>query len=489
MMAKQASAFAFTLKAALEEYKARLGAISQQSIAEQLGVAKSAVSGWLTGQVPRAKHIEGLALILGRGDDSLTDTYRTRLFEAAGEKPPVASGGPLRRAQEGKTIKIGVVKYGAFTDFFEQLLHTFAQYSGYPARIERVELPKLTDGLRDGTFDIGAAFFATPDRASKLRFINTPLKVGVNALTFSKALPTVARMGSFAPPNFRPIVVTREAGWLYSTYVHEYRSMQHEILEHYDAKEYARRLLTSFERWLEKPEEERDREVPAVLADEVMCLEVVNELMNMLYQREHGRTFAKFGLPVLLLGRNGNLQGKLQETEFHPSYHVSICTNRSEPIEWHQYVEETFDIFLSSNSSYVGSLYANLHRNFSNQIETMDRELESSADSLKKELDPKIEPKEALSDPWMRLVLAWTHMDGPDNDDYPVRHPWTTIVAAAKRYTDPKALEEQTMALEAQKAANDMANPADNEVEAVARRIAEMLVQSGVTVTTRSSKT
>ncbi|MEJ0061456.1 MAG: hypothetical protein WDM79_18680 [Terricaulis sp.] len=488
-MAEQKGAFAAALRAALEEYKARLGPISQLSIAEQLGVAKSAVSGWLTSQVPRAKHIEGLAIILGRGDDGLIDAYRARLFEAAGEKPPIATGGPLRRAQEGGIIKIGVVKYGAFTDFFEQLLHTFAQYSGYPARIERVELPKLTEGLRDGTFDIGAAFFATPDRASKLRFINTPLKVGVNALTFSKALPTVARLGSFSPPNFRPIVVTREAGWLYSTFVHEYRSMQHEIVEHYDAKEYARRLLTSFERWLGKPESERAHEVPAVLADEVMCLEVVNELMNMLYQREHGRTFAKFGLPVLLLGRNGNLQGKLQETEFHPSYHVSICTNRSEAIEWHQYVEETFDIFLSSNSSYVGSLYANLHRNFSNQIETMDKELASAADSLTTELDPKVRPKEVLSEPWRRLVLAWTHMDGPDKDDYPVVHPWTTILAAAKRYTDTKALEEQTKALDAQKAANDTASPPDSAaVEAILRRVAEMLAQSGVTVA-RSSKT
>ena len=167
------------------------GQTSQQQIAKQLGVASSAVSSWFRGlQVPRDKYLTGLAEFLAPRDQYRQDQYRSKLYAAAGRNEYAAAElskrvDMLEELRSGRRkLRVGLVAYSSLGKFFRTILSAFARFDGIALDINDDErFPDLTQGIGAKDFSLGAPVLASPDRALKLDFIETPLLMPVNAFT------------------------------------------------------------------------------------------------------------------------------------------------------------------------------------------------------------------------------------------------------------------------------------------------------------------
>ena len=97
--------------------------VSNKELADKIGVSPAAFSSWWRRHsVPKESQIAKLAYELAERDLVKAHRIEQDLLEALKGSDQAADGmTPLIRAQRGETIKLGVVKYSAFSNFFSSI--------------------------------------------------------------------------------------------------------------------------------------------------------------------------------------------------------------------------------------------------------------------------------------------------------------------------------------------------------------------------------
>jgi hypothetical protein len=448
---------------------ARVGRIQRQDVARELQVAKSAVSAWFAArQVPRDRYLDGLAKVYSGGSRPLYEQYREQLSRAAQTEAP--SGQAMMVGQQrlnaiermrapGGSLNIGIVRFSHFSSFFEDVLETFAKYCSVVPFLQEIPIDNTIDVIENGDVDIAAAFFATPDRAIRLRFIPTPLKVGVNAITFGIFARAVNR-GDFSLNKestalpIVPIANPKEVGDLYARYFLGYR---HEIIpSSYSVDGFTDALLKEFSLWMQ----DQEQPLPVVFVDELMALQIHQELLNRLIKRHEcpdNISIRTVGVPILLMG-NSLLFEHGSAPELHPNYNVSMCVARQSP-ELFEFLTEAWSIFLRSNINYMISRYCRLYNDMigiTTAIETLILRGRYQADVMAQwdngimaELCGKAKDgmlRSLVVDSWADLIARWMRLEKGDPSASNLRsryeYPWSTILEQAAEDIEPTSKSE-----------------------------------------------
>lgn len=380
-----------------------------------------------------------------------------------------AAADPMEIVRAGGRIRIGIVKYGAFSSFFERTLGAFAKFSAFKSDPAQVEMHDLRASMENGTTHIGAALFATPDRAKHFRFVSTPITIGVNALTFEVCAKEVEDRGALDLQAdhraIRPIVFPTESGDLYAQYVLGYDQWEMMRVRNYDFRDYTDEFLVWYQTWATSDKGKTER-IPVIFADELMCLEICQELVRRLTaelsadslspvapRRSQEPIFAESGPPKLLLDYSAS-DSKLKkgQTLFYPKYSLCICLKREkENHPWTEYVQEAWKIFGEANVGFLTNEYVNLYKLLNNQVLDLERILEESSKRLSAHHQNGANApalaiirswRDALTKQWRSAIDRWLLIRiDPADPDYRdpawLGYPWSAVIKAATKRVHP----------------------------------------------------
>lgn len=358
-MSKQRDPRALAVKAVLEEIEAAVRAradvsLTRAMIAKRVAVAPSAVSNWFqANQLPRAKQLQKLAKVLSLGDERTAFEYCQRLFQAAGVTPVPLT--PWERAQSGGA-KIGVVAYDPSVDaFFHDVATAFGNFCGFHVDPLSVPFWELPEKIAAGEIDLGFGLWETPDRLLSLRFLATPIEMGMNMLGLSVATEQLnADAGQMDLAQLRPIMNERQATYRFAQHVYDLNTRSILSCE-YDPASFHTKLIEASREWLRDP----SSGIPVVITDELMCWKVFNSLLKEMSSSPDTRK--QLGGPALLTespDRKWGRAGRLIAA--HPRYNVSVCTKRVSDDPWFSFVEDAWRIFIRGNRGFLIEKYAEL---------------------------------------------------------------------------------------------------------------------------------
>lgn len=438
---KEKEAFAQALRKIHGEANESKGQISQQQIARQMRVASSAVSSWFGGrQVPRDTHLMDLAKVLAHKDSRLQQEYQTRLYAAAGRNEAVArelskQASILKEFQEKRKLRVGLVEYSEIGKFFTTILGAFAKFDGNELDINDDELFfDLTRGIKEKRFGLGAPIMASPDRALNFDFIETPILMPVNALTYKGALANTSEL-SFDPGDraIRPILNREEVGGRFAIQALGFDdSWLRQDVQGYKPASYASALLECFKQWNapNNDDEGPPQPVPVVFADELTCLNIQREWLK---EDFAGRLPRDLVEPALLFGATGPVRPNIVGPNFLrsillPKFHVCICVDREEG-DWPRYFASAWRIFLHNNSDFVAIQYAQLYTELLLSLEPFERAM----------------PGSNLRADWERRVREWLRFPELGRSGCNAESPllfsdegiWNKILASADAMTRP----------------------------------------------------
>lgn len=347
------------VKAVLDEMEAAVRAradvsLTRAMIAERVGVAPSAVSNWFqANQLPRVQQLEELAKVLGLGDERTAFEYRQRLFQAARVVSPPLT--PWERAQSGG-VRIGVVAYDASVDaFFNDIATAFGNFCGFHVDPLSVPFWELPEKIAVGEIDLGFGLWETPDRLLSLRFLATPLEMGMSMLGLSVATGQLqSDAGLVDLAQLRPIMNERQATYRFAQHVYDLNTRSILPCE-YDPASFRAKLLEASREWVRDPKSR----IPVIITDELMCWKVFNGILKEMSSSPGTRK--QLGVPTLLIaspdrtwGRDGRLVAA------HPRYNVSVCTKRASDDPWFSFVEDAWRIFIRGNRGFLVEKYTEL---------------------------------------------------------------------------------------------------------------------------------
>ncbi|HEV2818554.1 MAG TPA: hypothetical protein VGW40_15185 [Allosphingosinicella sp.] len=414
------------------EAKAAGFTLTRAMIAEGAGVAASAVSSWFQAkQLPRQKQLDTLATALSLGDDGRAAGYREQLYKAAGIKLPPLE--PLERAQRGETISIGIVRYDddAVDRFFEAVICAFGAFCGFRTDPKPINFAELTTALASGEVDLAAGLWETPGRLRDLRFIGTPVEMGMNLLTFEKAERGIpVKSGRFDVEAIEPIMNDGQA--VYGFAQHVLGIPKHRIaLQPYGPDSFGRELLQRCKEWASG---ER-KHIPVVVSDELMLLKVHNWLVSEMLADEPD-SLRQLGLPHLIAGESAprwERAGSL--IAIHPRYNLALAVKRVMNDTWHPYLEDAWRIFVRGNREFLADQYRELCERLSRILSETEEVLEKASTVVNGAQINRI-------DAWRRVVRAWLFDAGLR--DYHEEQSWRRIWDRIKSVPDfPDELREK----------------------------------------------
>jgi transcriptional regulator with XRE-family HTH domain len=389
--------------------------VTRNLIADQSGVARSAVSAWFAGrQLPRKKQLDTLADVLSFGDEVRRQAYRQDLYAAAGINLPTPDA--LDRAREGGVVTIGIVIYdkAAVDGFFENVVRSFGEFCGFMVRPTSYDFAKLGSAVAAGQVDLAAALWETPGRLLTMRFIRTPIQMGMNMLTFEaarRAIPTVGGLSDVL--GISPIMNEGQASYRFAQHV--LGIPKHRIVEcDYDPNAFAAKLTAAYRRWSDE-----GGPVPVMITDELMCLKVHNLLLDEILSPS-GEIPPDAGLPRLMIvpdepliwGREGRLVAS------HPRYDLALCVKRMPNDEWYAYIQEAWRIFVRGNPDFLARKYSDLYGSLRVLADKAVQLLALAAERL----PGSGEAAKAQGEAWEEVVHKWLfdekHPEIPDGETW-----------------------------------------------------------------------
>src|SRR5262249_47561265 len=126
------------------------------------------------------------------------------------------------------------------------------------------------------TIEIAAPILATAKRALQFHFIETPIRVGLNAVTFRGAFEGSANL-NFDPgaKSIRPIINELEVGGGFVLNTLGFKNpWDMELRATYDPETYATTLFEHWKRWVDARRAGNPQPIPIVFAEELICLQV-----------------------------------------------------------------------------------------------------------------------------------------------------------------------------------------------------------------------
>jgi len=342
--------------------------LTRAEIARRVGKAPSAVSNWFkwpNGQMPREAQLASLAQVLSLDERTALD-YRERLFQAAGiDEPPLT---PWERAKKGQQIRIAVVEYDPAVDgFFMQVASAFGQFCGFLASPQIVKFDGLTQEIDKGKFDLAFGLWETPKRLLSLRFLATPIEMGMNMLGLGATVGHIEVHSGLAElRQMRPIMNEGQASYRLAMDVLGFDERRIVSCD-YAPTEFQKKLLEGFDEW----HRDKSAGIPVLITDELMCWKVYNGILNQISASPEKRE--KLGLPVLWLAdadRRWARDGKLVAA--HPRYNVSVCTKRAPTDPWFDFIEDAWRIFIRGNRGFLTDKYAELFLKLKRHLDETD---------------------------------------------------------------------------------------------------------------------
>ncbi len=404
-----------------DDYRLRNGRISLREAAIQMRMkSPSALHSWLRGErLPKNKNIETLVNFFREGGDE-RKRLENEIKLAVAAKPDQALPDPLESLVNGmRKLTVGIIEYEPFSgkdsDFFNYVFDRFVAFANLSERRvfpDIVNLDEAQQRLIDGTLDVAIGVLRTPDRALRMRFFKSPIRIPVNAVmlksgreraSLEEVRDALSKKIKETKPDrtIYPIINEKEVGGLHvKNYLNiernTYRAVKYEVESYADA--------------LVELNEQRSPSgggpVPVVVADELMCLRVIEHLDTGMASSPRKRN--QEGQPDLVFNVEDNYQQ--DKGAWMPRYRLGFAVNRSHR-KWIEYLEEAFEIFLDSNAELVAGRYDELHNDIERYFLGVSQ----------------VKGKE-LGKIWLGLK------EGPNNE---VAGPWTEIISRAKQLSNP----------------------------------------------------
>lgn len=378
--------------------------------ADKLDISHAAFNSWLLGRRrPSRRQVPELARFLTKGDRAAAKALESQIHGARATEHVAEVPDALRRIQDSKTLRIGVVVYPPFgantkgTDvgFFGSLFQLFASYMGCQAKVRAVTLDSAEQDLCEKrSLDIITAIFAIPDRALSMKFFPTPIRVPLNAVVLEnqissdKDLTAVQNLLEGPPGDstathkrFHFIVAPNEAGDLFvrHTLGADLEDKLQGTYVEYEAGDFIEALETK------RP----GRSVVAVV-DEMMCRSIIK-----------GST-----QPAKLV---------FEENLALPTYSLCAAVDRADS-DWIAYLTDALEFFVRSNVRRLRDLY-----------QTLENDLVGSLSDGNDVQSVKCSVRGWLRDLELHLPSSdpWTPIAAEDN-------PGTTAAAAAPASRKPR---------------------------------------------------
>lgn len=355
--------FRAALEKIMEEIAESGRKLTREMIAMDAGVARSAVYAWFAGKsVPRQQQVGSLAKLFSDGNDAIERRYLRSLLEAA--EMPVKPLSPLEGAQDGsRETVIGVVIYDddGVDQFFEEIMQAFAGFVAFPNVIKRIHFSDLESDIACGRVDIGIGLWETPDRLLALRFLGTPIVIGMGMVSFADAKDSIPTNGNMLDIGaVRLVMNTGQASYKFGQFV--LGVPPHRIDEcSYDAGSFVRALRAAYQTW----KSDISQPPPFVLTDELMCLKIYEILLSE-YAVDKSSVSSR---PELLTNDSSASWARDRRLiAAYPRYNVSLCTKRVRNDEWHIFVEDAWRIFLRGNTTFLSEKYKDIYNHLSSKI-------------------------------------------------------------------------------------------------------------------------
>lgn len=376
--------------------------VTDMQLAAEIGVTRAAFANWRKRSVPKLTLIPRIALVLANRDPQQAEVIERDLLESIDSGDALLGiEHPMQRARAGERIGIGIVKYSSFSQFFDKLTNTLLKFGAIaPHPSINKSLPEAIDGLRELEFDVIAALFATPDRLSTMRFITTPLRLGVAEIT-THAI-------RYSDRRELPVVVDGEVGDTYTRFFLGVSPTEHYA---YDENE----LAAGLRRQLSKADIRETR--PAIYVDEMMAMQTMVVLfLDLIADVRRGKikdfSALKLFTPTIHIGGREALQG--MKSDVKPSYYLGMAVARQET-EWYDYLSDSWLIFAKSNLGYVTSLYVKLFFKLREKVDDAHGQLRTKLDDIGGPDNPfRIELEREVArflDHWDAAILRWLRFD------------------------------------------------------------------------------
>jgi hypothetical protein len=296
--------------------------------------------------------------------------------------------------------------------------------------LPREELVDLKDQLEKDEIDIGVGLFAALDRSLMIKFFETPIRVGLNAVVLDKTLKrtgwTVEQLRSTIAPEeperaladsrLQPIVVESDVGGVYASKVLGFGAS--------DVVYPSDRLYSSYVEKLIEEEAQyanlRISKVPIAMVDDFAAL----SLLLMLYKR---------GVPGRLVFPFSNDESGGNAKKWMPEYLISIAVKRTNT-ELVGYLQDALRLFLRIEVQMISSSYLKACEYFEGRmLELCARSRACSGHDPSDFLEPYQAGELEETRKWVRYTFGIT----PDQLDYHQDFdlPWKAILRkSAKLY-------------------------------------------------------
>ncbi|MCI0624464.1 MAG: hypothetical protein L0387_22930 [Acidobacteria bacterium] len=326
----------------------------------KIKLGPSTLNGWLLGQRLPGEEAQGmLAAFLGGGDETKAAKFRQALKSAVKQD---ASKESVALSDE-QPVSIGVIEYRPFSrlreqennlsqeaDFLDGVFQRFLAFANQRHREwATTTLETAVQDAQAGKILLG--LLATVDRAKRLKFFPTPIRMPINAVVPADwinnnevlrevrlALSYGGRPSRAREKIVRPICEPAEIGGLYVRGTLNLQPQPEDIVAGFDVANYADKLGS-----MPAPRSGGGA-VPTVVADEYTCLQLLAKLRGK-------------GTLVFDVQRK---QGQHTEFPFLPSYALGIAVHREHHI-WIDYLSEAFPLWLDADRDGVGDIYYQLY--------------------------------------------------------------------------------------------------------------------------------
>lgn len=349
---------------------------SNERLAAHVGVRRSAVYAWLSGdQRPRPKQLDKIADYFSNGYDPETPRFRKQLYEKAGYPlaKSAAHADPLRRAIElTGPIRVGFVKFDepGIGKFERDLFSAFLDFCRFAYQSVDVEFGDVRERIVTGELDLAVGHLQTPDRLRAMRYVALPISIGMNGISYSDVEAKLHSLDK-AHRVSKMIAVMNNQQASYGVARSVLRLPEARIVNvQYDVQEFVRAFNELFIAWKNDPE----KPLPVVLTDEVMCRNVYKEIIG---------NHQAMGKPCLLWCDRGGDDENIEDTDSsksldlyldgrllaaHPRYNLAYCVRREGGDDWFAFLEDAWHIFLRGNVEFVRRLCKKLEGHFDDRI-------------------------------------------------------------------------------------------------------------------------
>ena len=340
-------------------------------------ITHSSLHDWLAGRAkPHSEKLAALAKFFAPENADLQDQIKEAIQQATKDKAEVALD-PLDSAELlSRPLSVGVIPFEPFCciskstnepmGFMDKLLAHFLSFSGLGRpKFTPIAVKDAEKHLLDGAVDLVLGLFVDPSRTRTLWFYHQfPILIPLNAV-HAKPVDRPAREAllealtqlnnSAVEKAVLPIIDPFELGGIYVRHylgIKKERDQANYVEVGYDVGKFARELLDLSAR-------PRQR-LPLCFTDEVSCLKVR-------IKAEELAAVAKANIDPQHIGLINT-----DSTEHHfPRYRYGLAMARKHN-RWIRFFEETFELFLESNTEIAAREYRDLYNKLGSEFSSLD---------------------------------------------------------------------------------------------------------------------